>query len=630
MEELDQRAETARVETSRGIEHGDGDQRLWSAFASAKESGDFCSAWLTLQCRMIPVATAGLLLLQRDDGTYAPAAIWPDARKDVSYLKKVAQTALMERRGVLDTGSSETGNESTFVARVHIAYPIDIRGRLYGVVVLDVLSHLGVDLQGVLRQLHWGTGWLEGLFWRVQSEDDSRKLGRANAAVDLVAIAEEPPQFAAAAMAVANELAARLKCDRVTIGFQIGNRVRLKAMSHSAWFQPRSQLVSGIENAMEEAFDQSASVTYPAIPMTQNRAAVAHLDFSKAWRVAAVASVVMKHKGRPVGAITLERQSGGSFDAETLRRAELAAMLAGPVLSLKLKANSWLSGRLLEEIGRTLVAIFGPRHLAAKLAAGAAICAGLYLASATTEFRISAKSVLEGAVQRAAVAPFDGYIADAPVRAGDLVREGQTLAVLDNRDLTLEKTRWELEKQKLAQKHRDALAKHDRTNIMVLGEEIGEAESQLDLVNAKLARTRIVAPIDGVVVSGDLSQMLGAPISQGKVLFEIAPLSAYRVAVQVDERDIRYVSIGRRGSLSLTGTSAKSIPFTVRKVTSVATAEDGRNFFRVEADLADNDLPLRPGMEGIAKIEAGRKKLAWTWIRTLVERAKVLIWTWSP
>jgi multidrug resistance efflux pump len=254
----------------------------------------------------------------------------------------------------------------------------------------------------------------------------------------------------------------------------------------------------------------------------------------------------------------------------------------------------------------------------------------IVLSVATTEFRVSAKSVLEGAVQRAAVAPFDGYIAEAPARAGDVVHDDQTLAVLNNRDLMAEKTRWDLEKQKLEQKRRDALAKHDRTNILILAEEIGEAESQLALVNAKLDRTRISAPIGGIVVSGDLSQMLGAPVSQGKVLFEITPLSAYRVVLQVDERDIRYVSIGQTGSLSLTGTSAKTIPFTVTKATSVASAEDGRNFFRVEASLAENDLPLRPGMDGIGKIDVGQKGLLWTWTRALVERAQLSLWAWTP
>ena len=41
--------------------------------------------------------------------------------------------------------------------------------------------------------------------------------------------------------------------------------------------------------------------------------------------------------------------------------------------------------------------------------------------------------------------------------------------------------------------------------------------------------------------------MLGSPVEKGKVLFEIAPLDAYRLIVHVDERDIRYVAAGQSG-----------------------------------------------------------------------------------
>jgi HlyD family secretion protein/Biotin-lipoyl like/GAF domain len=628
MEQLGQQLQDPPRGSHRTSQDVDGDHQLWLAFAGAKDGKEFCASWLALQCRMIPAATAGLLLLQRDDATYGPAAIWPDPRNDLSYLKKIAQRALMERKGVIQRTEPTAANDE--IARVHVAYPIDIRGRLYGVVALDLISHTGVDLQAVLRQLHWGGGWLESLFWRVQAEEDVKKLNRNSAALEYVGVAEEHPRFQVAAVAVANELASRLGCDRVTIGFRAGKRIRLKAMSHSAWFSQKSQLASGLENVMDEAFDQNASIAWPSMAATERRVAVAHLDFSKSWDVKAIASVVMQSRGQPVGVLTLERKDDRPFEPDTLREAELASRLVGPILALKLQAEDWFSGRLVDSAKGLLEGIFGPRRPALKLAAATVAVLFGVLTIAKTEFRVSAKSVLEGAVQRAAVAPFDGYIAQASVRAGDVVSAGQLLAALNDRDLLSEKTRWETEKSKLVQKHRDALAKHDRANIQIFSEEVGQAEAQLSLVNAKLLRARIVAPIDGVVVSGDLSQLLGAPVTQGKVLFEIAPLNVYRLALQTDERDIGYVRVGQSGELSLTGSAAQTIPFSVTAVTSVATSEEGRNYFRVEARVEETALPLRPGMEGIGKINTGRRGLLWVWTRTLLERIQLFLWAWSP
>ena len=72
--------------------------------------------------------------------------------------------------------------------------------------------------------------------------------------------------------------------------------------------------------------------------------------------------------------------------------------------------------------------------------------------------------------------------------------------------------------------------------MTVLAAQISQTEAQLALVEDRLARATLVAPFDGVVVSGDLSQRLGSPVQLGDALFEVAPLDAYRVVLQVDER----------------------------------------------------------------------------------------------
>jgi multidrug efflux pump subunit AcrA (membrane-fusion protein) len=289
-----------------------------------------------------------------------------------------------------------------------------------------------------------------------------------------------------------------------------------------------------------------------------------------------------------------------------------------------------ISGRLPQNLKQGVGKVLGPGRPSLKLAALAAVLALAVFALWPGEFRISAKAVLEGSVQRAAVAPFDGFISQAPFRAGDIVQAGQELAILDDRDLLLEKLKWETERQKLVQKQREALAKHDRTNLLVLEAQIDQAQSQLDLALEKLKRTRITSAIDGVIVSGDLSQMLGGPVSQGKVLFEIAPLASYRLILQVDERDIAYLSSGKPGVLLLTGAASKTIDLEITKMTAVATAEDGRNYFRVEASISESGQLLRPGMEGVAKVGVGTRSVLWIWARPLIERARMFVWTWTP
>ena len=113
-------------------------------------------------------------------------------------------------------------------------------------------------------------------------------------------------------------------------------------------------------------------------------------------------------------------------------------------------------------------------------------------------------------------------------------------------------------------------------------------------------------------------------------MFELAPLDSYRVILKVDERDIAYVAPGQRGELVLTGLTGPSIPFTLKTITSVATAQEGRNFFRAEARLDDASTRLRPGMEGVGKVSVGEERLVWIWTRNFVNWARVSLWAWLP
>jgi len=175
----------------------------------------------------------------------------------------------------------------------------------------------------------------------------------------------------------------------------------------------------------------------------------------------------------------------------------------------------------------------------------------------------------------------------------------------------------------------EAVANRDRAEAAVLSAQMAETDAKLAQVEQRLQRTRIDAPFDGVVVSGDWSQAIGSPIEQGKTLFTLAPLTGYRVALKVDERDVRDVQPGQRGALLLSGMADEHLPFTVRHV-SVAQAEDGKNLFRVEADLDGTPPRLRPGMEGVGKIDAGQRSALWIWTHRLVEWVRLTWWRYMP
>jgi RND family efflux transporter MFP subunit len=609
----------------------------WSGLADAADEAKFSSAWLAAQCARISGVLGALLMMPPPGrGVSAAATSWPSRNPYVEDLMRLAEQASAQRRTVVvqvRRGLEAVSTPSCGVLLARLLGPGD-RPVAVVAVALALGSTGAQNPESVAEQLRWGAGWLEALPWAERSKALSRDSERAASSLDLIGVVGAQPRLQGMALALVNDLATRLQCDRVSIGFVERNgSVRLRAISHSASFKAQGRLVEAIENAMEEALDQRSSVAHPPLPSTGRAVTMAHQALAQTARVAdaSVMSVILTNgNGESFGALTLERHRAEPFDRDALHLTEAVGSLIGPVVGLRLQTNKLLSGRVIDAVADGSAAVLGPRRISLKLAVAGLICVGVFLIFAKAENRITAKSVLEGELQSAAVAPFDGFIRSAPVRAGDTVKQGDLLVMLDDRDLVLEQLKWRAERDKVAQKHREALAKHDRSSQVILAAQVRQAESQLALAEARLARARIVAPFDGIVVSGDLSQMLGSPVEKGKTLFELAPLDSYRLVIHVDERDVRYLSLQQRGIVALAGMPGDPVAMTVTRIMPVNVAEEGRNSFRVEARLTESRSSLRPGMEGVAKIETGQRSLWWIWTRSLVDWIRLAAWKYLP
>jgi multidrug resistance efflux pump len=605
-------------------EHG-----LWTTFSKASTTEVFCQTWLALQCRMIGNVGGGTVFLGHPGrGPFRPVATWPKGRRNLKHLTKTAQRTLAEHRGVVSRGELREGQ--THDGHYEIGYPIKVSGAVYGTTVLEVTHQSDGALQGMMRQLQWGTAWLE--LWCLRDalalEKDRRE--RIQATLDLVAMSVGHHDFYMSAMALVNDLATKLSCDRVSIGFLKRGRARVMAVSHSAEFKEETNLIQGIADAMDEAIDQREIIVYPPPAEESSIVMQAHAQFVKEYGGGALLSVPLEAEGQIVGTLLLERAAERPFDQKSVDLCRSVASLIGPILEAHRREDRWLGTKLWYSLAQFLQHLFGPSHVALKLTTA---IVGVLLAMclfAKSDYRVSAKTVLEPIVQRAAAAPFDGYIREAPARAGDLVRANGLLCTLDDRELKLERLKSLSKLEEYRKEYHRAMAEREAAKVEILTAQMDQVQSEIALFDDQLAHTRVLSPFDGIVVSGDLSQSLGSPVEKGKVLFEIAPLDRYRVVLEVDERDIADVLVGQRGHLLLSAFPSEPIGITVEKVTPVSTARDGRNFFRVEANLDHLHDRLQPAMEGAGKIEIDRRLLVWIWTHQVVDWFRLAAWSWLP
>ncbi len=585
--------------------------------------------WLSVQCAMIRGVTRGVLVFATPkDGSDRPAAHWPDDAGACAALASLANAALTQRYVITDArpAGTPTGTGSgagSGLGSGRIAVPFSVSGRA-GAVVIELADFKESESQPIVDLLQFGITWLEVL---TREEKANERLVTV---VELLGVALEQGRFRAAATGVATELAMRIDCERVSIGVERRGHLRVEALSHSASFDGKANLIRDLGLAMEEAYDQDATIVEPAPAGSPARITREHERLARQHGGGAVCTAPTASSGQIVGAITFERAPGKPFDSEALQLCEDVASLLGPILELKRAADARLFEKTREFLHVRLARLFGPGHPAFKLGAVIAVGILLLLTLAKGDYRVTAAATLEGRVQRAIVAGLDGYIAQANARAGDIVRRGQPLGRLDERDLLLERRKWEGRHEQIRKEYREALAGHDRAEVNITNARLGQARAQLDLLKENLARTRLVAPFDGIVVRGDLSQSLGSPVEKGDVLFEVAPLDGYRIILKVDERDIAEITEGLHGQLALSAMPGEPLHLTVERVTPVASAEDGHNYFRVEARLERPSDSLRPGMEGIAKIEIDRRPFLWIWTHGLFDWFRLWAWSWWP
>ncbi|WP_198938006.1 hypothetical protein, partial [Pelomonas sp. KK5] len=217
----------------------------WAALASAESAEQLCRAWLAVLCSLVPGVQVGLLLLQDAEGSYVPAAAWPEGT-ELQRLADVARECLTTRQGVRRQQPGEP---------TQLAYPLAAGATLHGAVVVEMLDASPEAARLSARLTHWGAGWMADLF-------DQRELGAARRRLDesaflfevsLAALAES--DFGQAGLTLVNKLAARFGCHQVQLAMAQGPQLETTAVSHSAWFDERANLTALARAAMAEAFD---------------------------------------------------------------------------------------------------------------------------------------------------------------------------------------------------------------------------------------------------------------------------------------------------------------------------------------------------------------------------------------
>jgi len=452
-------------------------------------------------------------------------------------------------------------------------------------------------------------------------------IDRLRLVLDVLAVVNRSERFKSICMALCNEAATRLRCQRVSLGVLDGRYVRVQAISHTDTFRREVKLTQDIEAAMEECFDQDLEVVHPAAP-NASYASRATAQLAMRHGPAAVLSLPLRHNGEAFGVLTLERPLDRPFGAlPEVELVRLTCDLCAPRLFEMHQRDRWVGARAASWARRKLGVLVGAEHTGMKVGACAAFVLALFLTWAKGDYRIDASFVFEAPLQQVVVAPFDTFLKSVAVDPGDEVEAGKDiLGLLDTSDLRLKLAAVKAEQLGYLKQMSAAMRDGKTAEAQIAQAQSEKSAAEMRLLERHIEQATLMAPITGRVVSEDLKRQIGAPVETGKILFEIARIEALRAELYVPEESITRVAVGQPGELASVSHPEQRIQFQVERINPIAEVVKSQNVFRVRARLLEQHAWMRPGMEGIARIMAGEKSYLWMGFHRLTNWLRMKLW----
>jgi len=262
------------------------------------------------------------------------------------------------------------------------------------------------------------------------------------------------------------------------------------------------------------------------------------------------------------------------------------------------------------------------KHKRAALVIGVA-AAVVFLLVVPLPLRVDGNAVVAPARVAHVGSEFEGVIKAVDVREGDVVKKGAPIAELED---------WDYRSALAAAqaRHQTAVAAMDRALAGNDGSEAGIQRAQADYwasevkrAEGRLAKTTIRSPIDGVIATPQIENLVGHKLKEGDSFVDIVDNSEELVDVAIGESDVALLKPGQKAKLKLDGFPERTFRGQVAVVSPQGILQNAETTFYARVAVANPNSALRSGMQGRGKISTGWRPAGVVMFR------RVGIWIWT-
>jgi RND family efflux transporter MFP subunit len=218
-----------------------------------------------------------------------------------------------------------------------------------------------------------------------------------------------------------------------------------------------------------------------------------------------------------------------------------------------------------------------------------------------------------------------GLIKKLPLKEGDVVKRGQVLAVLDQRQYKLTQrqaqaameaaqvglsatTREKQRFEKLLKEDATARAQYDRVLDKFRGAQaqMKQARVALDMAKKALGDTVLRAPYDGVVVKKIASLGDYATSMPPTVILVLQQVSTLEVKISLPEPELQRVEEGAAAEVRFPSLGDRKVEAKISRV--IRTVDPMTRSFEAVVEIDNGDMSLRPGIYARVQIATAKPR----------------------
>lgn len=479
--------------------------------------------------------------------------------------------------------------------------------------------------QSVLRQ-QWLVGMVSQTIarWRQFEAMGSleSKTKSLHDSIGLVHALDKTETVSDASMVIVNHVRRLCEAEQVALALCDGEHgIKVQAVSDVEKIDVHSESNKVISNACNQSILTGEVLQYPH-PEGEHSPAMLALDkYCKSNNIESCIGLPLKSEdGQTFGSLLLgidEPENKHPHFNEYL--AKLVSLTSGH-LAVVMRANQGL-----RDLTKKRWRVFRQAWLT-KVVAGIAL--GLIgLMFVPWQYRVACDCEIQPVLRRFIASPHDGILEKSLVESGAIVEPDQLVANLDGSQLRIELSGLRAEFAGAKKRRDSAMASKEYGAKQIARSEMQRHQAKIEILEAQLENLEVRSPIAGIVVSGDLEKVEGAPVEMGKTLFEIAPLDNMLAEISIPEADIQYAKPGQTVTIKLNAFPFKSWSGTIEKIHPRAEILEDESVFIAQVRLNNQEDQLRPGMKGSAKIGTHYSPIGWNLFHQSWEKVRYwLIW----